>query len=324
MPQVPHTMRAAAIDRFGGPGELSLHELPVPKVGARDVLIAVHTAGVASWDTAVRGGWYPDKRPSFPLVLGTDGSGVVANVGSAVRRFRLGDRVYGYQFQSASGMGGFCAAYVAVAAQHVARLPRGLDMARAGAITATALTALQGIDDTLRVKRGETVVILGASGGVGTMAVQFARLRGARVLAIASGQAGVRLARRLGAEAAVDGKRADVASVLRRLAPDGVDAVLALAGGKSLTRCLDAVRRGGRVAYPNGIEPAPRKRRGLSVTDYNLVAGPREFDRLRRAIVAAKLQVPIAASYPLARAAQAHRRIEAGHVLGKVVLRVKR
>ena len=98
----------------------------------------------------------------------------------------------------------------------------------------------------------------------------------------------------------------------------------ALAAGRSLTHCLGAVRRGGRLAYPGGVEPRPRKRRGLSIVTYDAVAGPREFDRLRRAAEAAKLQVPIAASYPLARAAEAHRRIAAGHVLGKIVLRVKR
>ena len=146
----------------------------------------------------------------------------------------------------------------------------------------------------------------------------------ARVFATASGAGGARLARRLGADVAVDGKRVDLAAALRRFAPDGVDVVLAFAGGPALTRGLAAVRRGGRLAYPSGVEPAPRKRRGLSVNVYDAVTGPREFERLRRAVEAAKLQVPIAASYSLARAADAHRRIAAGHVLGKVVLRVKR
>src|SRR5207253_2487036 len=105
-------------------------------------------------------------------------------------------------------------------------------------------------------------------------------------------------------------------------APEGVDAVLALAGGKALTRCLDALRHGGRLAYPNGVEPEPRKRRGIEIMSYDAVAGTREFNRLGRAIEAARLQVPIAATYALADAARAHERLAAGHVLGKIVLRI--
>src|SRR4030088_758948 len=111
--RVPDTMRAAAIDRFGGPEVLTLHTLPVPKVDAGEVLIALHTAGVGSWDADMRAGWWPFGRPRFPLVLGSDGSGWVAAVGSRVRRFSEGDRVYAYSF--ANPKGGFYADYVAVA-----------------------------------------------------------------------------------------------------------------------------------------------------------------------------------------------------------------
>jgi NADPH:quinone reductase-like Zn-dependent oxidoreductase len=143
------------------------------------------------------------------------------------------------------------------------------------------------------------------------------------VFATASGADGVALVRRLGADAAVDGRREDVAAAVRRFAPDGVDAVLALAGGEALERCLDALRGGGRPAYPNGVEPEPGKRRGIEVTAYDAVAGVREFQRLGRAVEEAKLEVPIAAAYALAEAAKAHERLAAGHVLGKIVLRIR-
>lgn len=109
----------------------------------------------------------------------------------------------------------------------------------------------------------------------------------------------------------------------QRFVPDGVDAMLAFDGGKTLTRCLDGLRRGGRLAYPNGVEPAPRKRSGIKVIAYNAVPGVREFQRLNRAVEAAKLKVPIAAVFPLAQAANAHQRLGAGHVLGKIVLRIR-
>jgi NADPH:quinone reductase-like Zn-dependent oxidoreductase len=164
----------------------------------------------------------------------------------------------------------------------------------------------------------------GASGGVGTLALQFAKRRGARVLATASGRDGVRLARRLGADAAVDGKREDVLEAACRFAPGGVDAVLAFAGGKTLLRCLDALKpRGGRLAYPNGVEPVPRKRKGVEVVAYDATPGVREFARLDRAIRGAKLEVPIAKTYPMDDAAEAYRFVRKGHVLGKVVLRIR-
>jgi NADPH:quinone reductase-like Zn-dependent oxidoreductase len=285
------------------------------------VLIALHTAGVGGWDADMRGGWWPGKRPPFPIVLGTDGSGTVAAVGSRVRRFAPGDIVYAYSF--ANSRRGFYAEYVAVAADRVGRPPKILTLREAGAIAATGLTALQGVDDALRIKRGESVAIHGASGAVGSLALQFARMRGARVLATASGTDGIRFVRRLGADAAADGRHDDLAEAAMHFAPDGLDAVLAFAGGKPLTRLLDAIKRGGRIAFPNGVEPAPRKRRGIRVLAYDGEAGAREFERLGQAIEKARLKVPIAASYPLERAAAAHERLAKGHVLGKIVLRVQ-
>jgi NADPH:quinone reductase-like Zn-dependent oxidoreductase len=318
---IPTIMQAAAIDRFGGPEELTLHHLPVPKINERDVLIAVHTAGVGGWDADIRGGWWPGGRKHFPLILGTDGSGTVAAVGARVRRFKGGEKVYAYSWNNPKG--GFYAEYVAVPSDVVAPVPHKLELKEAGAIPTTGLTALQGIDDALHVKRGESIIIHGASGGVGTLAVQFAKLRGARVLATASGDDGVALVRSLGADAAVDGRSDDITAAAKQLAPAGVDAVLALVGGDPLERCLDALHARGRLAYPNGIEPEPRKRAGIKQTPYDARAGRREFDLLGRALDAANLKVPIAGEYPLAEAAKAHARLAAGHVLGKVVLRVR-
>jgi NADPH:quinone reductase-like Zn-dependent oxidoreductase len=167
------------------------------------------------------------------------------------------------------------------------------------------------------------VIIHGASGGVGSLAVQFAKLRGAGVLATASGKDGVTFVRRLGADVAVDGRHDDIGAAARSFAPGGVDAVLGLAGGESLEECLKALRSGGRAAYPNGVEPEPRKRPGIEITAYDAIAGYREFEQLNLAVTAARLKVHIAAEYPFAEAAKAHERLAEGHVLGKIVLRVR-
>jgi NADPH:quinone reductase len=317
---LPQTMAAAALDHGGGPEVLTLHRLPVPKPAAGEVLIALDTVGVGPWDLPIRE--HPDyiRHHDFPLVLGVDGAGTVAAVGSAVHGFKVGDAVYSYVWDNAHG--GFYAEYVAVPASAVGHVPAGIDLKHAGAMAVSALTALQGIDDALHIKSGETLIIHGASGGVGSLAVQFAKQRGARVLATASGDDGVSFVSRLGAVTAVDGRHGDIGAVARQFAPDGVDAVLALVGGESLEACIDQLRPGGRLAFPEGVKPGPRSRAGLTPVKYNAVAGPLEYARLNQAIVAAKLEVPIAAEFPLSDAAGAQRAMAAGHVLGKIVLRI--
>jgi NADPH:quinone reductase-like Zn-dependent oxidoreductase len=243
-------------------------------------------------------------------------------MGKRVRRLAIGDRAWAYHY--AKGKAGFYAEYVAVPAGHAGRLPRRLDLLQAGAGAVTGLTALQGIDDALKVRRGETVLVFGATGAVGTLAVQFAILRQARVVATASGRAAAALVARLGATAVIDARRSGAADELRSLAPDGLDAVLALAGGDALERCLDVVRPGGRVAYPNGVEREPRRRPRVRRLSYDATAGPAEFARLARAAEQVRLRVPIAAAYPLAQASRSHARLEGGHVRGRLVLRIRR
>jgi len=143
--KLPQTMQAAAIDRAGGPEVVTLHTLPVPKPAADEVLVAVNTAGVAIWDVGLRRHPQSIKHSAFPLVLGTDGAGIVAAVGAKVQGFKVGDQVYSYSWDNPHG--GFYAEYVAVPAERVGHLPSGISLREAGAIATTGLTAIQGIDD---------------------------------------------------------------------------------------------------------------------------------------------------------------------------------
>ncbi|HUQ11942.1 MAG TPA: NADP-dependent oxidoreductase [Steroidobacteraceae bacterium] len=321
-PPIPATMQAIAIDAPGGPEAMTLRTLPVPSVDANDVLIAVQAAGVAVWDLQIRKSmqWV---KPRFPYVLGSDGSGTVVRVGAAVKRLKVGDAVYGYCWDNPKG--GFYAEYVAAPADCFAKLPKGVDLESAGALGASGLTALSGVDRALGLKQGDAVIIHGASGAVGTLAVQLAKVRGARVLATASGDDGVALVRRLGADVVIDGRKADINVAARQFAPKGVDAVLALASGEALEKCIDALRHGGKVAYPNGVEPAPRPRDGITIIPYDALFGDQkvQWAELNKAIQTRKFAVPVAATFSLAEAAAAHRRVEAGHVPGKVILKVR-
>jgi NADPH2:quinone reductase len=317
---VPTVMLAAAIERFGGPDVLTMHTLPVPTLDPDEVLIALDTAGVGPWDAEIRAGWYPGRKPKFPLVLGTDGAGIIAAVGSRVRRLKVGDKVYSYSWNNPKG--GFYAEYVAVVAEKVAPIPKRLDLEHAGAIATTGLTALQGIDDALHVRKGESVIIHGGSGGVGTLAIQFAKLRGARVLATARNVEGLELVREMGADLAVDTRHEAIVDACRRFAPTGVDAILALVGGDVLEDALETLKHDGRLAYPNGIEPEPKKRRGIKFIGYDAISGIQQFQHLNDAVEAAKLKVPISEALPLPAATKAHERLESGPVLGKIVLRI--
>ncbi|HET7826822.1 MAG TPA: NADP-dependent oxidoreductase [Anaeromyxobacter sp.] len=313
---IPAQMKVAAFHQYGGPDVLRAQTLPVPRPGPSQILVRLDAAGIGVWDPEVRSGELELGPRRFPQVIGNDGAGEVVAVGDAVRHFRVGDRVYAYSFT-----GGFYAEYVAVDEDAAAPIPQGLSTDEAGALGADGVTALRGLEDQLHLTSGQTLMIYGASGGIGHIAVQLAKRIGARVLAVASGPDGVQLVRRLGADAAVDGKRDDVAGAARGLAPDGLDAALVLVHGPSLEPALRTLRKGGLVAHPNGVEPAPEAPKGVRVLAYDGEPGRDALERLNRLIGAGPFHVELGRTYRLEDAARAHREIEQHH-LGKLALRM--
>jgi NADPH:quinone reductase len=315
--RIPERMKAVAIDRFGGPEVIHTESRPVPRPAADQVLIRLETAGIGAWDPEVREGELgdEDKTPS-PRVIGNDGAGTVVAVGDRVTNLRVGDRVYGY-----SMLGGFYAEYVAVSEDNVAKVPPGVRLDEAGALGADGVTAVRGLQDELRLVAGERLLVFGASGGVGHIAVQLAKRIGARVLAIASGSDGVDLVRRLGADRAIDGRKGDPAKAAREFAPEGLDAALVLTAGEGLAGALAAVKPGGRVAYPNGVEPEPRIPDGVEAHPYDGTPDPDAFARLNQLIGKHPFHVELGRTYRLEDAEAAHRDIDRHH-LGKLAFRV--
>lgn len=173
---IPANMRTATLKHYGGPDQIYLRELPVPTIDDDEILIHVKSAGLGTWDPMEREGTLQEMMgvpPHFPYVLGSDGAGTVAAVGKSVSRFKVNDVVYAVGFMNPKG--GFYAEYTAVKADNASLIPAQLTMEQAGAMPIDAITALQGLDDTLQLKAGERVVIFGASGGIGHMAVQLAK-----------------------------------------------------------------------------------------------------------------------------------------------------
>ncbi|WP_426750367.1 NADP-dependent oxidoreductase [Myxococcus sp. Y35] len=321
---IPSQMKAAAIDRFGGPEVLGLKTVTVPQVGPGEVLIKVETAGVGIWDSAEREGEMEAMKPrksSFPYVLGTDGAGTVVAVGEGVKTRKVGDRVYASGFLNDKG--GFYAEYAVVKAEDTAPVPKGLSAEQAGVLAADGITALQGVEDALKVREGMTLLVYGASGGVGHLAVQLARRLGARVVAVASGPDGVDLVKRLGAEKVVDGRGEpnEVAKAVRDFAPDGLDAALVLAGGEGANQSLEAVKKGGHIAFPNGVEPEPQRRDGVQVTSYNGESSADVLARLNTLIEAGPFHVEVFQVYRLDEAQRALEAVSKHH-LGKLALRI--
>jgi NADPH:quinone reductase-like Zn-dependent oxidoreductase len=284
-------------------------------------LIRVEAAGVGAWDPFEREGGFAEHfgtHATFPYVLGTDGAGTVAAVGDRVSRFKVGDRAYALSL--ANPKGGFYAEYVAVKADDASLIPDKLPTEQAGVMPVDAMTALRGLHDTLHLKPGESVLIFGASGGIGHLAVQLAKRMGARVFAVASGDDGVALVKKLGADVVVDGRKKDVAVAARKFAPNGLDAALMTAGGETADNALTAVRDGGRVAYPTGVEPEPKTRAGIDITRYDGMPDPQAIKKLNQLIEAGPFEVHVARTFPLEAAAVAHRALDL-HYLGKLVLR---
>ncbi len=316
------TMSAIALDHFGGPETLKVQTIPTPEPGANEILIHVESAGVGAWDPFEREGGFVEvlgQTPKFPYVLGTDGAGTVAAVGGKVKDFKEGDRVYAAELGNTKG--GFYAQYAVVKAENASLIPAGLSMEQAAVLPSDGFTALAGLEDVLDLQPDETVMIFGASGGIGHLAVQLAKRLGARVFAVASGEDGVSFVKGLGADAVVDGRSDKVLDVAREFAPDGIDAALVTAGGDATNRALSAIRSGGRVAHPNGVMPEPKAPDGVSVEAYDGEGGRDAIDRLNELIEAGPFEVHVHRIYPLEQAAAAQAALEEHH-LGKIALRV--
>ena len=212
------------------------------------------------------------------------------------------------------------AEYVVVSEETVAPMPDGLDMLMAGGLPIAGITALNNLQ-VLGIGSETKLMLWGASGGVGHVALQLAKRMGACVFAIASGADGVELTKQLGADETVDGRADDVAQRAGAFAPDGFDATLVLVGGDKVQSTLSLVRQGGIIAFPNGVMPEPKAPDGVELKKANAVADPTLLDQLNRLMGIGEFQVHIAQTFPLEEAAQAQSAMKQ-HYLGKIVLRV--
>ncbi len=307
-------MKAIALRRYGGPEVLELSELPDPKLGADSVLVRIRAAGVNPVDSAVREGFLDRIYEShFPIVPGWDVAGEVVAVGPAVTEFVAGDAVLGYVQEYDIHRGAY-AELLSVRPWLLARKPTNMSWAEAAALPLAGLTAYQALTRTLRLSRGEALVVHAAAGGVGSMAVQIAGILGARVIGTGS-DASHDYLRSLGAEPMAYGE--GLAERIRELAPDGVDAVLDLIGGEALQTSTRIVHTPTRIA--SIVDPRVTELGGRFVVVRQSVA---DLLQLVEYVEEGKLTVHVSARFPLQEAAEAQRLIDARHTRGKIVLEV--
>jgi NADPH:quinone reductase-like Zn-dependent oxidoreductase len=310
------TMRAVSQDVLGGPEVLHEVELPRPVPGFSQILVAVHAAGLnpTDWKHRARRVFLPDP----PFVLGFDVSGVVEAVGFGVTLFKPGDEVFG-MLPYPNGFGAH-AEYVTGPARAFAPKPRALTHVEAGALPLSGLTAWQALVDTAGVRPGQRVLIHAAAGGVGHLAVQLARARGAHVIGTAS-TANHDLVRGLGADEVIDYRTTDVAEAVR-----DVDVVLDPLGGESPLRSLATLRPGGILVSLLGGSPELAERaaaKGVRLALMLVEADHAGMTAIGGLAEAGGLRPTIAGTFPLAEAAKAHALGETGHTAGKLVLVVR-
>lgn len=333
-------MKAVQQYAFGGPEVLRYEEVPVPDLQPNEVLVRVHAVGLNPPDWYLRDGYRmlpPEWQPkiAFPVILGTDISGVIVALGDNVTSFSVGDEVYSMvRFpDGAAGGSRAYAEYVSVAATEVARKPRHLDHIHAAATPMSLLTAWQfmieqghDVQNPLQATAhkpvplaGQTVLINGAAGGVGHFAVQLAKWQGAYVIAVASGEHEVFLLN-LGADEFIDYTKQAAEDVVRN-----ADLVIDAVGGPSAGRFLRTLRRGGALfpIYPLGFAGAEEAQQlGVIVSATQVRSNGAQLAQLAELLDKGVIQVAVDSTFPLAHAQQAHERAARGHIQGKIVLSV--
>ncbi len=306
-------MKAVVAHEYGGPEVLKFENVPRPEPKENEALVRVIASGVNPADPLTLSGKYAREFGThLPLIPGYDIAGIVEKTGVKVTKLKAGDAIYGYPT-----FGGGWAEYVIVIEGEVAAKPASLNFTEAAAVPMGALTAWQALVDTAQVQPGQTILIHGGSGGVGSFAVQIAKARGARVIATAS-TANQDLLKQLGADVAIDYTK----TRFEEIAKD-VDAVLDPVGKETLARSYDVVKKGGivmsLVARPDPVELEKRGIRGAAISVH---PDAEDLAEIAHLIDAGKIKPVVTQVLPLSEAIEAQQQAATHHTRGKLVLRI--
>ena len=303
-------MKAAYFEQHGGAEVMQVGELPDPIAGPGEVLIDIHAASINAADWQVRLGIYGEVK-QFPHILGRDFSGVVSALGEGVEDFKIGDAVFGV---CDTGQEGAYAEKIAIKAAIIASKPDSISHLEAAALGLTGLTALVSIEDTLKLKAGETILIQGGAGGVAGIAIQIAKQIGAHVITTAS--AGNHdYVRGLGADEVIDYHTQDFTELV-----SDCDAVFDTVGGDVGLKAFEVLKPGGRAAFIGSGFTAPESPRDDLQSLRPMVGRDRShLEQITELVQTGAVQVPQITSFELADVVDAHRLSESRHLRGKLV-----
>ncbi|MCW9708453.1 NADP-dependent oxidoreductase [Fodinibius salsisoli] len=310
-------MKAALYDSFGDPEQVKVGDIDPPEVGEGEVLVRIEAAGVNPVDAAVQRGHLQGRLPhTFPIIPGWDMAGVIEERGFSARRFEVGDAVFGYARRPVVQWGTF-AEYVVIPESYLAKQPQSIPATEAGAIPLTGLTAYQSIFDAGRLEAEETILILGASGGVGSFAIQLAKTEGAEVIGVAS-QSNHDYMKQLGADATIDYHSEHIGEATLDIAPEGVDLIFDCSSGESMQQSLSALKNDGKLVSilntGENLDPD---------IDFEYVfvePNSSQLDTLADLVDADKLDIHISKTYSLDETPQALQNIEQRHTKGKTII----
>ena len=310
---VPKTMKAIVAHEYGGPEKLKLEEVPVPEPKDTEILVRVIASGVNPADPLILNGKYAKEFGThLPLVLGYDMAGVVVKTGAKVTKLKVGDPVYAYLL-----WGGGWAEYCISNETESAIKPKSLNFTDASAVPLAALTAWQALIDLGKIQAGQTVLIHGGSGGVGSFAIQIAKARGAKVIATAS-TPNQDLLKQLGADVVIDYTKPNWETTIH-----DVDFALLPVGGETMKRTYGVMKKGGTIAtLISRADPAELQKRGIRGAPVFSHPDANELSEITKLIDAGKIKPIVTQVLPLADAAKADAQAETHHTRGKVVLKI--
>jgi NADPH:quinone reductase-like Zn-dependent oxidoreductase len=309
-------MKAAYFERFGGPEVLQYGDLPDPVAAPGEVVVDVHAASVNAADWKFRAGSYErHSKAQPPFIPGRDFSGVISALGQGVTDLKVGDAVFGVL--NAGREGTYCEK-LAITAAIIAKKPDALSHVNAAALALTGLTAIDSVDNTLKLKRGETILIQGGAGGVAGFAIQFAKYIGAYVITTTSA-ANRDYVKSLGADEIIDYNTQDFTKVV-----SGCDAVFDTVGGEVAQKSFAVLKPGGRAAFiASGMEAPKPNRSDVTSLRPSVKRARAPLERTAKLFEDGAIRPPEVKLYPLSEAAEAHRLSQSRHFRGKLILQVR-
>ncbi len=308
----PATMKAIVVHEFGGPEVLKYEDAPKPEPKDDEILVRVMAAAVNPVDSYVRQGKF--LKGNLPMIIGSDIAGVVDKTGANAKKFKSGDAVYCYL--SVMRGGGY-AEYAVAKESETALKPKNINFVAAAAVPLAGTTAWQALIDSAKIEKGQTVLVHGGSGGVGSFAIPIAKARGAKVIATASTEH-QSLLKQLGVDQAIDYKTTKFEDVVK-----DVDLVLNCVRADALARSYGVVKKGGTiVSITDEPDQAECAKRNLTCSRMGANPDAKVLEELTKLIEARKMTPIVSQTLPLAAASKAHQQIETRHTLGKIVFKV--